>query len=62
LDFVYDEKIIDNSEGMAYYSASSGEAFSKRAILKLKYPVEKGLIVNWDDADILINHILYYHR
>ena len=45
---------------MAYYSISSGEAFAKRGILKLKYPVEKGLVVNWDDADLFLNHILLF--
>lgn len=33
------------------------EAESKRADLTLKYPVEHGIITNWDDYEIILKHI-----
>ena len=35
------------------------EAQSKRGILTMKYPVEAGVITNWDDAEKLLHHTFY---
>lgn len=32
------------------------EAQSKRAILTLKYPIEHGIVTNWDDMDEIWHH------
>ncbi len=37
------------------------EAMSKRGILKLKYPIEHGVILDWDDMEKIWNHC-YYHE
>lgn len=35
------------------------EATSKRAILTLKYPIERNMIVNWDDMEKILHHSFY---
>ena len=35
------------------------EAIAKRAILNLKYPIEKGIITNWDDMEKIWHHTFY---
>ena len=35
------------------------EAQSKRGILTIKYPIERGMFVNWDDAHKLFHHAMY---
>ena len=35
------------------------EAQSKRGVLTLKYPIEHGIVTNWDDTEKICNHTFY---
>ncbi|KAL7719712.1 actin [Entamoeba marina] len=35
------------------------DAISRRGVLKLKYPINHGIVNNWDDMEYLINHAYY---
>lgn len=40
-------------------SAPSDEAQAKRGILSLKYPIDHGIITNWDDMELIWHHTFY---
>lgn len=35
------------------------EAQNRRNVIPLKYPIENGIITNWDDMEVIWQHIFY---
>ena len=54
-------RIKDSKEGSKGQNVTfvGQEAIQRRKFLTLKYPVEFGIITNWDDYEVLLNHVLY---
>ncbi|KAL8566585.1 hypothetical protein ACOMHN_054807 [Nucella lapillus] len=48
------------AEGTGHGSNCIGdEAWSKRGVLALKYPIEHGIVTNWDDMEKIWHHTFY---
>ena len=35
------------------------DAIKKRGVLSLKYPIEEGIVKNWDEMELVWNHLFY---
>merc|ERR550534_10430 len=51
--------VIDNGTGMVKAGFAGDDAQAKRGILKLTYPLEHGIVNNWDDMEALWQHTFY---
>ena len=47
--------------GMSYKDTYVGEeAQGHRGILSLQYPIEHGIVMNWDDMEKIWHHVFYH--
>ncbi|QLQ79633.1 hypothetical protein HG537_0C02800 [Torulaspora globosa] len=47
------------AEGLAHDTYVGNKAQNMRGLLRLRYAIERGVVTNWDDMELIWSHILY---